>query len=196
MRRGFMPSKDSEHGRIPAALPPTTWYCSLAAANLKRHGLDPVSRYWLQLEGSLTRALQLRCQQGFHVEVAREGFYRPTREEALTLGIPMGQVAWIREVRLCGDDTPWVLARTIIPRSTLRGADRRLKNLGRTPLGAYLFSSQRWSRGPLQTGLCHRRDQEQPPVARRSLFHSGERRLLVGEYFLPALLARPDSNRT
>lgn len=185
-----MPSKASEYPRLAPAIPATTWYRSLAVANLKHHGLDATSRHWLQLEGSLTRALQLRCHHSFHVEIGREGFYRPTREEALTLGIPWRQLAWIREVRLCGDGEPWVLARTIIPRQTLQGADRRLQNLGRKPLGAYLFSSQRWSRGPLQTGLCHSGHGDQPRVARRSMFHTGDRSLLVGEYFLPTLLTR------
>lgn len=138
----------------------------------------------------MTRALQLHCHRDFHVEIAREGFYMPTREEARTLAIPLRQNAWVREVRLCGDGEAWVLARTVIPRETIRGSDRRLKSLGRTPLGAYLFSNQRWHRGPLQTGLCRTGSPSQPQIARRSMFHCEDRSLLVGEYFLPALLDR------
>ncbi|HSP00975.1 MAG TPA: chorismate lyase, partial [Thioalkalivibrio sp.] len=105
-----------------------------------------------------------------------------------TLGIPARQNAWIREVCLNGDDTPWVLARTIIPLATLAGRGRRLCNLGRRPLGAYLFSHPEWQRGPFETGLCQRTSGLQPLAARRSRFFSGGRSLLVGEYFLPTLL--------
>ncbi len=185
-----MPLRDCEPATGHSTrIPPTDWYRSLAAAGLGAQHTNRTARYWLQLDGSLTRALQLRCRKRFHVEISQEGFGRPTREEALTLGIPMRQSAWIREVRLCGDGEPWVLARTVIPRHTLAGAERRLRYLGNKPLGAYLFSDPRWQRGPLEAGLCRPSLTGQPALARRSRFtsHSG-RTLLVGEYFLRALL--------
>ncbi|MDX1756361.1 MAG: chorismate lyase [Marinobacter sp.] len=173
----------------PPCIPPTAWYRSRVAAGLSAHDTSPAARYWLQLEGSLTRALQLRCRHRFHVEISQEGFARPTLEEARTLGIPLRQVAWIREVRLCGDGVPWVLARTVIPRSTLEGAGRRLRHLGRKPLGAFLFSDPRWQRGPLEVGRCQCRRAGLPMLARRSRFATRNGGgLLVGEYFLPALL--------
>ncbi|MEX0604599.1 MAG: chorismate lyase [Marinobacter sp.] len=175
--------------RAHHAIPPTTWYPTLAAAALIRPLPKDRARYWLTLEGSLTRALQLRCRVRFHVDVLHEGFALPTLEEARTLGIPTRQNAWIREVQLCGDDQPWVMARTVIPRHTLAGKGRRLRYLGRKPLGAYLFSRPEWQRGPFQTGLCDCDESgDQPMVARRSRFHSGNAALLVGEYFLPAVL--------
>lgn len=167
------------------AIPPTDWYRSLAAAGLRDSAVRGPARFWLQAEGSLTRELQLRCTRSFAVDVIREGFSRPTREEALTLSIPERQLAWIREVHLCGDGEPWVLARTIIPLTTLEGAGRRLRHLGRRPLGAWLFSNPRWQRGAFETGICQTRHPNQPPVARRSRFHHGDKALLVGEYFLP-----------
>lgn len=190
MRRGFMPSRASDTANHPLTIPPTTWFRTLVGANLQHHRLDPVGRYWLQLQGSLTRALQLRCHSEFHVEISYEGFFRATPEEARTLAIPFRQYAWIREVRLCGDGEPWVLARTVIPRRSLQGSGRRLKHLGRRPLGAYLFSNRRWQRGPLQTGLCRGSNPHQPKIARRSRFYRENRELLVSEYFLPALLTR------
>lgn len=173
---------------IPQA-PRTRWYQSLAAAGLVNPVVHGPAHYWLTLEGSLTRALQLRCQQSFRVDILQEGWARPDREEALTLGIPEREYAWVREVRLCGDDTPWVLARTVIPGATLRGSDRRLRHLGNRPLGAYLFSNPAWERGPFETGLCHTDRPGQPATARRSRFSNGQKSLLVGEYFLPQLLA-------
>jgi chorismate--pyruvate lyase len=195
-----MPSKDSkehskEHSKAlsrkhsdalsPTGIPDTHWYQSFAAAGLHDPAIHGELGHWLKLEGSLTRALQLRCQHSFRVEILSEGFTRPNREEAHTLGLSPRHNAWVREVCLLGDDTPWVLARTIIPMATLTGRGRRLRHLGRQPLGAYLFSNTQWQRGLFETGLCQRESPDQPRAARRSRFFSGDKTLLVGEYFLP-----------
>lgn len=190
MPRAFMPSKDSD----PALVPATSWYQSFRQACVREPALRGSPAYWLQVEGSLTRVLQLRCQHRFHVEVVNERFARPDLEEARTLGIPPRQLAWIREVRLCGDNQPWVLARTVIPLQTLQGTGRRLRHLGRRPLGAWLFSHKQWHRGPLQAGLCISDQSGTEPIplcARRSVFQRRGNRLLVGEYFLPELLNQP-----
>ena len=178
-----MPSKDCDTGVRPdggrseerrLTIPHTYWYRSLAAAGLRDSRVHGPARYWLQVEGSFTRALQGQCRRSFHVEVQHEG-------------IPARQRAWIREVRLCGDGEPWVLARTIIPLACLEGRGRRLRHLGNRPLGAYLFSSPDWQRGPLETGLCQRTNAGQPALARRSMFCHGAHCLLVGEYLLTSL---------
>ncbi len=179
-----MPSKDSD-AVTKIRIPATDWYQSFAAAGLRDPAIHGDLAYWLKLKGSLTRALQLRCQRDFRVEILSEGFTRPNREEAQTLNLTPRHYAWVREVCLWGDDTPWVLARTIIPMSTLTGRGRRLRHLGRQPLGAYLFSNSEWQRGFFETGLCQRETTDQPRAARRSQFFSGDRSLLVGEYFLP-----------
>lgn len=191
-----MPLRDFDiGGSQPSALsnnrcfsiPATDWHQSLAAAGLKNPEVHSSARYWLQVEGSFTRAVQQKCRHSFHVDVRYQGFSLPTLEEAQRLGIPPRQRAWIREVHLCGDNSPWVLARTIIPLYCLKGEGRRLLHLGNKPLGAYLFSSANWHRGPLETGLCHAWIKGQPEIARRSLFSNGKMALLVGEYFLPVL---------
>ncbi|MBK1886405.1 chorismate--pyruvate lyase family protein [Marinobacter sp. DY40_1A1] len=176
--------------RPGTAIPPTNWYSSFAAAGLRNPEVHGPASYWLKVEGSFTRALQKQCESSFHVEVQREGFATPTLEEARRLGIPFRQLAWIREVRLCGDGEPWVLARTVIPLACLKGEGRRLLNLGSKPLGAFLFGSRDWQRGPLETGLCtapSRAGQSEPELARRSLFSNKQSALLVGEYLLPVL---------
>lgn len=184
-----MPSKgsDTRHRAATSTIPLTRWYPNPVRASLRRGAPLGAARYWLQLEGSLTRALQVRCHQ-FSVQVLAEGFRCPTQEEARTLNIRQRQRAWIREVCLQGDGEPWVLARTVIPLRTLQGPGRRLRHLGRKPLGAYLFSHPQWQRGRFQTGLCHPQSSDAPTLARRSCFCNGQRCLLVGEYFLPALL--------
>ena len=184
-----MPSRDSDINDS-LRIPPTDWYRSLAAAGLRNPAVHGPARYWLQVEGSVTRALQTQCRASFHVEVAHEGFAVPTPEEAGHLNLPSRQAAWIREVRLCGDGAPWVLARTVIPLACLSGEGRRLRHLGNRPLGAYLFSNPHWQRGPLETGLCRPFAPGQPELARRSLFSGRGGALLVGEYFLPALYRR------
>lgn len=171
-------------------IPPTDWYRSLTAAGLRNPSVHGDARYWLRVEGSFTRALQKQCTRSFHVEVRQEGFGPPSLEESRRLGIPLRQHAWIREVRLCGDGEPWVLARTVIPLNCLEGEGRRLLHLGNKPLGAYLFTSPHWERGPLETGLCNPVTAGQPELARRSLFSGHHSSLLVGEYFLPALFRR------
>lgn len=187
-----MPSKDSKShlskysdAITQTRIPETHWYQSFAAAGLHDPAIHGELGHWLKLEGSLTRALQLRCQHSFRVEILSEGFSRPSREEAQTLGLLPRHNAWIREVCLLGDGSPWVLARTVIPMATLAGRGRRLRHLGRQPLGAYLFSNTQWQRGAFETGLCQRETPNQPRAARRSRFFSGDRTLLVGEYFLP-----------
>lgn len=179
-----MLSKASDPSQVPA----TRWYLRPQQAWLRRPALRTTAAYWVQLEGSLTRALKSRCQHSFHVEVVNEVFARPTREEAQALDVPYGQYAWIREVRLCGDNAPWVLARTVIPLITLKGDGRRFRHLGRTPLGTWLFSHRQWHRSAFQTGLCKPGPEPGPAFARRSVFYREHRRLLVSEYFLPALL--------
>jgi chorismate lyase len=179
-----MPSRDSD-AVSGIRIPETDWYRSFAAAGLRDPAIHGRLGHWLKLEGSLTRALQLRCHDSFRVDILSEGFARPSREESRTLGLLPRHRAWIREVCLLGDNTPWVLARTVIPIATLTGRGRRLRHLGRQPLGAYLFSNTEWHRGDFETGLCHRDTPDQPRAARRSEFFSGHRRLLVGEYFLP-----------
>lgn len=193
MRRGFMPSRDFDRPRQAgrSQVPATRWYPSVTAARLQDPALQGTGTYWLTLPGSLTRALQLRCRHGFHVEVLAEGFRVPSPEERLTLGLGPRQRAWIREVQLCGDGQPWVRARTVIPAATLEGRGRRLRHLGRKPLGAYLFSRPEWRRGSFQAGVCRRAPGSgEPRLARRSRFSCGHQHLLVGEYFLPALMAQ------
>lgn len=170
------------------AIPHTHWYPSFAAAGISAPLPHDIAHNWLQQKGSLTRALKRRCREHFHVEVHAEGFAQPFPDEARTLGIPPRQTAWVREVQLCGDGQPWVLARTVIPLATLTGQGRRLRHLGQKPLGSYLFSRPEWRRGPIQPGRCYPENAHQATFARRSCFFGHGRSLLVVEYFLPALL--------
>ncbi|MGY8871916.1 MAG: chorismate--pyruvate lyase family protein [Pseudomonadales bacterium] len=141
---------------------------------------------WLTDRASLTQHLISASNGKFRVEVVRQGWARPTRSEALALGIPLRQLALIREVHLLGNDQVWVYARSIIPASTMTGRERQLSHVGNRSLGSILFSDPTMHRGPLQISRLQLSNQ-QTVWARRSKFFLSGKPLLVCEVFLPAL---------
>ncbi|MBQ0757767.1 MAG: chorismate lyase [Amphritea sp.] len=172
---------------IPAALNQnsfdTRWY------TLRRPAAPDapnVWRKWLLDSGSLTRHLMQASNGDFRVEVVRQLWHRPTRSEALALGISPRQMALIREVQLIGLGQPWVFARTIIPATTLTGKQRQLNTLGNRSLGTVLFRDPTMRRGPLQISKL-RLSNNETVWARRSVFRLANKPLLVAEVFLPAL---------
>ncbi len=159
-------------------------------------------RSWLLDEGSLTDRLRRRCPGCFSVRVLDEAWRRPQPDEARVLGLPRSALAWVRQVQLLCDGEPWVFARTVIPVSTLSGAQRRLAWLGNRPLGAYLFADPGMRRSPVQlasiaagSGLFEDavRGLARRPAriwGRRSVFRVGGKPLLVSEIFLPPVTSR------
>ncbi|RMG30612.1 MAG: chorismate lyase [Gammaproteobacteria bacterium] len=155
---------------------------------------------WLRETGSLTAQLRRRCPGRLRVELLRQAWERPRREEARRLGMAPAHQALIREVRLHCDGIPWVFARTVIPVTSLQGANRRLHRLGERPLGAFLFAHPHLRRGSLEIAALPpvdplvRRALGTAPAAvlwgRRSLFWLHGRPLLVAEFFLPALVGK------
>ena len=132
-----------------------------------------------------------------------EGWQRPRLDEARALGIRSSQIGWVRQVQLLCEGTPWVFARTVVPVSTLSGAQRQLARLGNRPLGAFLFADPGMQRGPVELA-CIRKGQamfseaslglKQKPAevwGRRSVFRVGGKPLLVAELFLPAVEGVP-----
>ena len=155
-------------------------------------------RDWLLDGSSLTRRLIAICGGDFQVEVTRQKWERPMRNEARALTIASDQHALVREVRLLCDGVPWVFARTVIPLATLRGRQKRLRYLGEKPLGAYLFADPRMRRASLEVAhiepgqILFRRaasgSKAESIWGRRSLFLLSNKPLLVSEIFLPILL--------
>ena len=107
-------------------------------------------RSWLLDRGSLTQRLISASQGHFAVRVTRQSWLQPNADEAILLGCPVTERALIREVELLCHGHPCVIARSVIPHSTLRGAERQLKSLGSRSLGSFLFKSKVMRRGPLQ----------------------------------------------
>jgi len=152
---------------------------------------------WLFDRGSLTRRLQTASPQNFRVQLVAQGWQRPMLNEAVRLGVSPDRMALLRQVYLFCDDRPVVYARTVIPISTLSGAERHLACLGNRPLGAVLFASPNMRRDEVEVA-CIRSGQriftratqtlDSAPVSiwgRRSVFYLSGKPLLVSEVFLP-----------
>lgn len=154
---------------------------------------------WLQDPGSLTARLKGTCPGRFRVRLLRQEWERPLYSESRVLGMRRGEVAFVREVELLCDDTPWVFARTVIPARSLRGPARHLALLGTRPLGEVLFADPRTKRGPMEIARLQPRhplfaaanaERAETPHeiwGRRTLFHLSGAPLLVNEIFLPAI---------
>ena len=105
--------------------------------------------------------------------------------------------ALVRQVLLCCDEQPLVYARTVIPITTVQGAQRRYSNMGNRPLGAMLFSDRTMRREEVQVAMLSREHEANQYTrtnervwARRSVFRVSGKPLLVSECFLPELLDR------
>lgn len=160
---------------------------------------------WLFDTSSLTQRVIHACRGTFRVEVIRQAWRRPMRNEAFALGLRPDAYALVREVHLRCAEVPWVYARTVIPRATLVGLNRRLARLGARSLGDVLFADPSLERGEVEVGRTTAADKLYaratqalfPPPAelwgRRTMYSLGNRPLLVSEVFLPALPDFPDA---
>jgi len=158
----------------------------------------PVLWDWLVHRGSLTARLRAVCGGGFGVRLVSQRLARPEPNEAASLGLAAGTAAMIREVVLHCRGEPWVFARSVIPRTTLRGGNGRLAGLGERPLGELLFADRRTRRGEVQVAEFTAAQRQYGAAmdgmpadvdslwGRRSLFCHNGRPLLVSEIFLPA----------
>jgi len=148
---------------------------------------------------SLTQRLRQACAGRLEVRLRLQTWARPLAEESRLLQLPSRCYVQVRQVHLCCNTQAWVFARTLIPRTSLTGARRRLLRLGTKPLGEVLFADPQLRRGPLEIARLQpgqalynlaTAELAQPPAllwARRSLFYLQDKPLLVSEFFLPAL---------
>jgi len=152
---------------------------------------------WLFESSSLTKRLLQLCPKDFRVELLVQMTGRPTLDERRSLGIRSARSALIREVILYCGEKAVVYARTVIPLSTLKGAQRCYASLGERPLGAMLFADRSMRRGEVEiTSLMpddelyvKTRCSDKPVWGRRSVFRVGGKPLMVCEFFLPALFS-------
>lgn len=153
---------------------------------------------WLMDEKSLTERLINACSQKISVKVLNQGWIKPTHSEKKLLAIRQHEKVLLRQVIIYCGKSPVVFAHSLIPLKTLRGEHRRLGCLNNKPLGKYLFAKPYLKRSSLQWSLIKQNSGLYQVIAkhnkldgdiwgRRSLFHLKQKRLLVSEYFLPAI---------
>lgn len=154
----------------------------------------------LRETGSLTKHLEQFCIGELQLELISQSWKRPLQNEANKLELRNGEYALVREIYFKCKSVPWVYARSIIPRNTLRGAQRRLAYLGTRSLGSYLFSERTTFRGNMEIAIIPKQDKlsdlalhnasdkNEHLWGRRSVFYIKDKPLLVVEIFLPDVI--------
>lgn len=133
-------------------------------------------------QGSLSRLLAQHCQQ-LKVNVLNN---QPIAQDCLSddeQSLLLPENCWLREVVLQGDNTPWVIGRTLIPESTIRDPQHDLSKQGDRPLGLTVFSADNVYRDALQVGWV--KTPHGRLLARRSRLWMNHKPMLVAELFLP-----------
>lgn len=148
---------------------------------------------WLLATGSLTAKLKSHCSH-FEVKVLGEALLQTAPNESQLLQ------AWVREVLLILDGTPWVFARTLVPESLLARCGDELTGLGDRPLGELLFSSSHFTPGRIEVAgfqSCGTlaslaaslgQNVQGRLWGRRRYFGCEDEELTVSEIFLPAAM--------
>lgn len=164
-----------------------------------RH-IPSAAHSWLFEAGSITQRLRSIYGDSVRVKVLRQRWDKPFLGEKKLLGLAQQRRCLIREVLLHSDDTPLVLARTVIAAKTLRGSLRSLARLGNRPLGEVIFSYPHLERSEMQIARVKTSDwsprlveqiaMPEPLWGRRTVYAVHRRQLLVTEVFLPELISR------
>jgi chorismate--pyruvate lyase len=165
------------------------------------HRAPPAWQDWLGDTGSLTKKIELAFNQRLEVIVLADELQNVLSEESGLFKKPL-QRCRVREVLLCIQGVPVVVARSVIPTSSSSGHNRRILKLGNKPLGAVLFANTYGLRSKTVRDIaqlnrrqalwraCQKRYPNLPPQlwARRTIYFLNGHPLLVSELFLPGLL--------
>ncbi len=142
-----------------------------------------MAKKWMLENGSLSRLLAKQCQQ-LNVKLLHNRFIPKdelTDHERLLLS---DERCLLRKVVLLGDQSAWVLGRTLIPDSSLLEQDVDLTQQGDIPLGLTVFNADNVRRDALQVG-CLETKEHGLLMARRSRLWMNHKPMLVAELFLP-----------
>ena len=164
---------------------------------LFNHSIDRTLASWLFDASSLTSRMVALCRKSFSVQVLSQRWQKLDAEEAAAMSLNNVRAALVREVLLCCKNQPLVYARTVIPVTTIQGAQRRFANMGNRPLGGMLFADRTMRREQVQVAVLSASHDvnrytriDEPVWGRRSVFRVAGKPILVSEYFLPELLNR------
>lgn len=159
-------------------------WITLAAS---RPAMSPAWQRWVGSRESLTlRLTEAGAPRSFRVQLLDQRLGTPRLDEARALDIVPGQRAWLREVALCLDERPWVVARSVAPLTGL--PEQELDRLGERSLGSWLFRQPDLERGEIEVTTAPAGfHADRGPWGRRSVFRRGDFRVLVQEWFLDAM---------
>jgi chorismate--pyruvate lyase len=147
---------------------------------------------WLFESESLTQRLRNQFEN-IRVQVLFEKKKSPFLTEWQILSLPEHRYCLIREVILLSNQTPLILARTVIPEKTLEISHGNLARLGSRPLGEILFSAPSLERKPcgiarIEPNLWATNFEMKTPLwGRRTKYSICQQPMLVSEFFLPNL---------
>ncbi len=162
------------------------------------HRLPENVQSWTYETGSLTRRLRDYYGDAIAVKLLFHQWRTPFLSEYRLLGVPEHRYCLTREVLLHAAGIPLIVARTIIPEQTIKGAHRNLSHLGSRPLGEVIFSYPKLERLEMDVALINQNtwtqnaidagNINQPIWGRRTVYAIAHRQMLVGEFFLPEAL--------
>jgi chorismate--pyruvate lyase len=160
---------------------------------------------WLSDTGSLTQKIEQVIGQKLEVQVLRDCPQSLNSDESRYFHFRIRRCR-VREVLLCCNGTPLVMAHSVIPTLSSSGSNHRILRLGKKPLGAVLFARERQHCKPKPPRDIARLDKQSalwkkcfknysklssPLWARRTLYRLKGHPILVNEIFLPELLHYP-----
>lgn len=163
----------------------------------KRESVTSLSA-WVNHPGSFMERLKEHGVTDASVRILQEGFRKPHLDECKILALSYEEEAWIREVVIESHDQIWMVARTVIPKVTLTGPEKELQYLKNRSLGSFLFQDPHLQRSDfdifpiLPNTLWDEKmgalvSSDSSLVARRSVFNTKGKTLLLTEIFFPAV---------
>ena len=157
---------------------------------------------WLSDTGSLTQRIEKAIGQKLEVRVLRDYSQSLNKDESRYFHFRIRRCR-VREVFLCANNVPLVIAHSVIPTLSSSGSNHAILRLGKKPLGAVLFAKTRKHSKPKPPREIARLDKSSalwqkcsrylpeissPLWARRTLYSLKGHPILVNEIFLPELL--------
>lgn len=142
---------------------------------------DPNAKAWLLEQGSLSRRLSDNCQQ-LTVELLHNQWVESSFLDKSEYELLPTEPCLLRKVILQGDGKPWIVGRTLIPKSSVQDQSHNLELQGEIPLGLTVFSADNVKRDELLVGWAETPDGLL--LARRSRLWMNNKPMLVAELFL------------